>query len=82
MSTFTRYFFNVITASGADNDVEGAEFASLEEARAEAVLDARELMSTAILDGRDVSGRSIEICNEAGETLLVLPFREAISTTE
>ncbi|MBB4577442.1 MULTISPECIES: DUF6894 family protein [Rhizobium] len=82
MSTVTRYFFNVISASGAVTDLEGTELASLEDARAEAILDAREQMSDAIRAGRDVSSRSIEICNEAGDIVLVLPFREAISMTE
>ncbi len=82
MSTVTRFFFNVITASGPVTDLDGTELASLEEARAEAILDAREQMSDAIRDGRDVSSRSIEICNEAGDIVSVLPFREAISKTE
>jgi hypothetical protein len=51
---------------------------SLQKAQAEALLDARSLMSAAILEGDDISGRSIEIRNEAGELLFTLPFSETI----
>ncbi|MCE6076808.1 DUF6894 family protein [Agrobacterium vitis] len=77
-----RYFFNIVTAAGTISDLEGAELSSLEEAREEAFWDARALMSVAILDGRDISSRSIEICNEDQERLLLVAFREAISVTE
>jgi hypothetical protein len=74
----TRYHFNVILASGALNDYEGSELPSLDEARREALEDAKFLMSAAILEGRDISSRKIEVCNEAGDVLLVVPFREAL----
>jgi hypothetical protein len=44
-----RYHFNVLTPSGVVQDIEGSELSSLEEARAEAIKDARFLMSGAIL---------------------------------
>lgn len=75
----TRYYFNIVTPSGTVLDVEGAELASLEEAGTEAIRDARHLMSQAILHGRDISSRSMEVCNEGGEVLMVVPFRDAIS---
>lgn len=74
-----RYYFNVISASGALNDDEGTELQSLEEARLEALEDARFLMSAAVLEGRDISNRHIEICNEARDVLLAVPFRDALS---
>jgi len=74
-----RYHFNVISASGTLNDREGSELPSLADARREAIEDARFLMSAAVLEGRDISGRSIEICNEAGDVLLVVPFSEALT---
>jgi|GEM_PF-1122996 len=75
----TRYYFNVVTPSGLVQDIEGSELRSLEEARAEAIEDARHLMSAAILQGRDISHHSMQICNEAGDVLMVLRFREAMS---
>jgi hypothetical protein len=63
--------------SSVDGD-EGTELPSLTAAKSEALIDARGLMSAAILEGDDISGRSIEICNEAGELLFTLPFSETI----
>jgi hypothetical protein len=78
----TRYYFNLRTPSGIVQDVEGSELPSLDEAREEAIKDARLLMSDAVRQGRDISGRSVEICNEAGDVLIVVAFREAISSRE
>ena len=74
-----RFYFNVITDHGRILDDEGTELPTLDEARAEALEDARELMSGAILEGRDISGRRVEICSESGETLMIVPFAAAIS---
>jgi hypothetical protein len=49
------------TASGPLVDFEGTELTDLEQARAEAIADARALMSTAMIDGHTIFGRSIEI---------------------
>jgi hypothetical protein len=76
-----RYFFNILTPSGVVEDIEGSELPSLEEARAEAIKDIRFLMSAAIRQGRDISGRSIEI-NEAGDVVTVVGFQEAISESD
>jgi hypothetical protein len=47
-------------------------------ARIEAVHDARALMSSAVLLGYDIASRSVEIRNETGDILLVLPFSDAV----
>jgi hypothetical protein len=73
-----RYYFNIITANGPILDHEGTELRDLDRARSEAIADARSLMSTAIKEGHTIFGRSISICNEAGEVLAVLPFSEAV----
>jgi hypothetical protein len=75
----TRYHFNIVTASETVHDLEGTELPSLEAARAYAIEDARTLMSIAVLEGRDISGRRIEVTNEAGDVLLTLRFREALT---
>jgi hypothetical protein len=77
-----RFYFHVTRLASSIPDIEGTELLDLAEARAEAVRDARALMSCAILEGRDISGRSIEICNEAGDVLIRMPFREAFSSEE
>jgi hypothetical protein len=78
-SATSRYHFNIIKPSGIVHDHEGTELPTLQAARAHAIKDARLLMSMAILEGRDVSGRNIEITDEEGEVLLVVPFRDAIA---
>jgi hypothetical protein len=73
------YFFHVASGSGTVRDEEGSDLSDLDAAREEAIKDARILMSDAILDGRDISQRSVEICGEGGKLLLVVPFRMALS---
>lgn len=55
MSTAAHYIFHLITPVGGVNDLAKADFHSLDEARAEAVLVAQELMTRAASEGRDVS---------------------------
>ncbi|WP_261322830.1 DUF6894 family protein [Rhizobium leguminosarum] len=73
-----RYYFNIIAGDGFRQDLEGTELPSLEDAKAEAIEDARALMSDAILLGQDISSRRLEICNEAGDVLLTVLFKDAI----
>ncbi|MBB4481369.1 DUF6894 family protein [Rhizobium etli] len=77
-----RFYFNVISGAATVADLEGTELVSLEDARLEAVQDARALMSQAVLSGRDISGRKIHICDEEGAVLLVVPFIETIKRSE
>lgn len=77
-----RFYFNIITAAGTLVDFEGTELPGLEQARAEAIADARALMSTAMIDGFTIFDRSIQIRNEAGDLLLVLPFADAVKASE
>ena len=79
MCQLPRYFFNVVAAAGSVDDDEGTELASLEAARAEALDDARALMSDAIRGGSDISGRHIDICDSAGAVLMTVEFAEAIT---
>ena len=74
-----RFFFHVITAAYVVRDEDGSVLPDIHTARAEAIEDARVLISDAALLGRDVSGRSMAICDEAGNTLLALPFKDALT---
>jgi hypothetical protein len=74
-----RYFFHHVTIAGPVRDHEGTYLPDLEHARAEAVLDARSLMSDAIQEGRDISSRSIQITDEQGNLLLVVPFADTVT---
>ncbi|MGO4118754.1 DUF6894 family protein [Rhizobium ruizarguesonis] len=73
-----RFYFNILSEAGSLDDWEGTELANLDAARIEAVRDARALMSNAVLLGYDIASRSIEIRNETGDILLVLPFSETV----
>lgn len=59
------FYFNVIVGNEIIQDLEGTKLHSLEEARLWAVEDARTLMSAAVLNGHDISQRSIRICDAA-----------------
>src|SRR5947207_739010 len=67
-----RFYFNVRAGLVVIEDEEGTELPSLTAAKSEALMDARGLMSAAILEGDDISGRSIEIRNEAGDVVFIL----------
>jgi hypothetical protein len=74
-----RFFFNIVTAAGKILDPEGTELGNLDIARTEAIKDARMLMSDALMEGKDISSRSMEITDETGEVLLMLPFVSAFN---
>jgi hypothetical protein len=76
------YFFNVRCGSDTVVDLEGTDLQDIDLAYREAIEDARQLMSNAILEGRDISSRYIEIRDQAGELLLTVPFLQAISSSE
>ena len=72
------FHFNIMNTPATIVDIEGTDLVSLASAREEAILDARAMMSTAILEGHDISNRAIEICNDQGELLLTVAFKDAI----
>ncbi|MFN7024423.1 MAG: DUF6894 family protein [Pseudorhizobium sp.] len=74
-----RYFFHQVTKAGLVSDLEGTDLPDLEHARCEALLDARSLMSHAILQGRDISSRTIQIRDEGGNLLLTVPFVDTVT---
>ena len=73
------YFLHVRDGDLSINDQEGSFFVDLAAARSEAIKSARELMAVGIVDeGRIGIERSMVICDAAGRTLCVLPFRKTI----
>lgn len=77
-----RFFFNVREGDKLIADLEGADFLSIAEATAEAVLSARELMADSILAGRKPSDSRFEIGDESGQIVLIMPFEEAMVRNE
>ena len=75
------YFFELCDGVRVP-DEEGQEFATLEEAREEALKSARSMMREEILRGRLSLHDSIRIQNEAGELLDTIQFRDAVRIEE
>lgn len=73
-----RYFFDLVGHETV-TDIEGSEFSFLNDARVEAIEDARAIMSDAVRAGYDVTARCVEIRDEEGELLAVVPFTDALS---
>jgi uncharacterized protein DUF6894 len=78
-----RYYLNIRNKISFTPDEEGCDLPNAEAARKEAVRGARSLMSAEIADeGRlDLRGR-IEVVDETGELVLIVPFREALEIVE
>jgi hypothetical protein len=72
-----RYYFHVREGSRVAEDPDGGAFIDLEAARDEALATAREMLAERLKAGRVLDGQQIDICDEAGETLATLRFREA-----
>ncbi len=69
-----RYFFHVANAVKT-RDFEGMELPNLEAAKVEAQKDIDEIIQTEFNSlGHDWSAWSIEICDDVGILLLVVPF--------
>lgn len=73
-----RFYLNMRLRGTLIDDPDGEEFASLAEAREEAVQSAREIMAEALKSGRPLGGWTFEISDEAGNVMLTLPFEEAL----
>jgi hypothetical protein len=74
-----RFYFHIMAGSRTIVDPEGTVLPTLDSAREEAIRDARELMSAAVLAGRDISQRSMKICDEGGQVLLTVLFADTLT---
>jgi hypothetical protein len=66
-----RYYFNVRDGFEVDEDDEGVEFPDFESARAEAFATVEELRGEL---AADAAGIELEVTDETGRRLLVVPF--------
>ena len=73
-----RFFLHVREGDKVIEDIEGAEFLSLAEARAEAIKSARELMSDKVTLAADPFDNRFEIADESGTIVLIVHFEDAI----
>ena len=73
-----RFFFHLFNAVNIHDD-DGREFATFEEAQADATAACRALMANDLQnEGQITLSHRIEIEGEDGETKLVLPFRSCV----
>ncbi len=69
-----RYFFHLKYGNRMVVDQEGLYLHNLADARADVVESIRQILSEPDIEYDDVDGQKLEISDEAGETLLVVPF--------
>ena len=73
-----RFYLNIRQDDNLIEDPEGHEFPSLVDARAEAVLSAREIMAARVLAGKRPNHGRFEITDHSGKLISVMWFEEAI----
>jgi hypothetical protein len=69
-----RYFFNLKYGNRIVVDEEGICLRDLARARVEVIESIREILSDPGIQYEDIDGQKLEISDEAGETVLVVPF--------
>ena len=74
-----RYFLHQIQTFATVRDPEGCVHPDLAGVHIEAVDAARQMMSTAVLRGRDISGWAFEIVDRKGVVLERLPFTSTLA---
>jgi hypothetical protein len=72
-----RYFFHVRRSDVFEEDLEGIDLASPEEACEEATAAAREIVAVLICAGRPADRDVFEIVTEDGTLVAIVPFRSA-----
>ena len=77
-----RFFLNVRDGGSLILDPEGAEFADLGIARAEALVRARELLADKLKKGQVQDSRAIEITDETDKVLATIPLMAVLTPGE
>ena len=77
-----RYFFHLRDGDTLlKDDAESQDFANLEDVRLEAIQGARQILSEAALSGQAGSlNQQIEVVDEAGRTVVIMPIGHATGT--
>ena len=82
LSDMPAYFFHIRTPEALLVDDVGIELRDLEQVRVEAVRGARSMMASSLKAGHAVDHQVFEICNEAGELVLRLRFRDVLTVPD
>ncbi len=69
-----RYFFHLKYGNRAVVDEEGINLHDLDDARVEVIESIRQILSEPGIEHEDVDGQELEITDEAGATVLIVPF--------
>jgi hypothetical protein len=72
-----RFFFHVRKPGAFEEDPEGTDFATVDEAVDEALKAAREILAEKVVANDVVDGSSFEISTEDGQVVRNVPFRAA-----
>ena len=73
-----RFYFHLKAGDELIPDEDGIELPSIDEAKREAILGARELLADAIKNGKPKVPEAFVIADEAGRTLDVVPLFELL----
>ena len=73
-----KFFFHVKDPAGMTLDEEGIELENLDQVREEALGGARDILSDLVKSGKQLNGRTFVIADEAGETVMTIPFKLAL----
>lgn len=73
-----HFYFHIRDGEEWVEDYEGQELPSLDEARAQAVESARELMAAKVASGKRLNHDRFEIADASGRVVLTMAFEEAI----
>ena len=78
-----HYFFHIRTAGDLVKDEEGLILRNLVEAREEAISSARDIVTECLRAESPIAvGNAVEVGDEGGAVVLIVPFTEAISVAE
>jgi len=73
-----RFFFHSRTDTALAENPEGTEFPTLDAARAEAILDLRQLAADALRQNLPIGNRHTDIHDPAGRLLATVSARDAL----
>ncbi|GGD17088.1 DUF6894 family protein [Aureimonas glaciei] len=74
----SRYFLHIRDGDRFIEDFEGQDYSSLDAARDDAVVSARQMMAEKVRQGEALDGQVIEIWNEAGSCVATVVFRDQL----
>lgn len=73
-----RYYFDLDERGDVTADEEGRDLPDTEAARADAIREARHLMSSEVLRGHLCPDSIVRVRDEAGSTVLAIRFEDAV----